>query len=1306
VASVTLEISKQRATEKRTKRVVDHKIASFGNDESPWNVGPDELKRQAIASLRGYIYQLHASVAAWIRLPPQGRLYLEIAEDYAEVLRNPANLEDILRAWQVKDTRESGNVTLNSQDVRDAIEHLFALQKSNPGRTVHLTFLTTSAIGQERDNPLPSGVAGLHAWKLAANGGAVAHLIAALKARFTAGPFADFLRASTDDEIQRSLISRLDFACGQPDWQEVERTSREYLVGIRSRVQATAIAASNAYDTLFAVVIEAVLQSATRELDAARFESEFARATAMAMPSQTHSDLLAALAAERRATDDVQAIDLSTLRRLSTALLELGRPPSILKHFPDADEPTVVALSELDHSPRWLVEEVVPGQKTPPAKSSIENLLSQHEHRHLIYAAPGAGKTHALWHLANTLLHPSPNSALAKNDASSHEKAAESDAVKVPLLLSVADLNSAEEALAPIQSVLRNHSPSKVANDPRVVVLLDGWTEFATGEYFAERSKLLAQLSDCRVIACARYSDVSDTTFRCWSLQLLTTDVVEATVSRAFPNSSRVSGQLADMIRLPLVLSLFLLLGGAASSPGELLSRFHRYVAKRLPEAFEDVLADAVSSLIRSGERNYSKLILSLKKSAARRNIPDPVELLQKLGTITERGRNALPVHDLYWSWLLGVGILREGRTEDAIYLLSTRESYELALQSNELPHQDLVASVASRDAVLAASFDASLAAPNVDPVLGDQLEDMFEHRALAVRCRAAIAGLRLGRSKYAKRALRVIDELSGARIHVPELQDALNPTTLFVHRAEVASWLGAPGTSIVMEVVAARGDEIWVPWLESVHRRGLLDSHTAVAVALACSGRVPKWCGDLLVDLLATEPWMLRFTSERRANVELAMWLANHYEEAAAPHTAGSGWWHVNQALLACGDDAVFERLLELFPSMGLKAQEFLGYAIASLGDPWLARFQRLAFAVAGAKHHHAMRDRISKQISEEIAREWIALGYHEHGWQTIIESRGSAVLPELIEQLPATFDGAVDVTALRVMRYLRNSPESLIQELDSRNRGQISAIDGESIILAAAQANTPGIEWLVQLATREPPVFGGYHAMLVLRAYVEWTKESGRQFLVNQPPVNGMPFAHWYVAARFLRDWNDIFSPEALALVPELALPVVVEMFKGDDDKAKRILERQPLLSSFDSKLFERMITSETLAPLIKRVFADVFVEFPLADLKRFVECSFVKQDEVEYALRFATSVEHKTVHCMLIERVLAAVTDIQRIRSIANMLRSYSRGEVVEILRELPRQDTLLFQDNLHWLCREVGNVRGELLVDEGGNLFACT
>lgn len=501
-------------------------------------------------------------------------------------------------------------------------------------------------------------------------------------------------------------------------------------------------------------------------------------------------------------------------------------------------------------------------------------------------------------------------------------------------------------------------------------------------------------------------------------------------------------------------------------------------------------------------------------------------------------------------------------------------------------------------------------------------------------------------------------------------------------------------------DVIAARGNATWLPWLESMYREGRLEPRIAVGTALACSGRVPQWCVEHLVEMLTEEPWLLRFTTERGANVDLAMWIADHYAEVMTPSTPGG--WHINQALASCGNDAVFERLLSLFPGMHLYAQEHLGYVIESQGDPWLGRFQRLAFSSPGHnKQHQPLQKHVSRQIDDETARQWIALGYYDCGWRVLIERYGSALLSELVEQLPATFDGAMQIPALEVMEHLRDAPDTLIPELNSRNRGRISPKVGECIILAAARATVAGVPWLVRMVATHPAIFGGYHAKLVIKAYVEWTKRTGITLAIDTPVAKGVPFSHWYVHGRFLLDWDDSMSPEAFALVPEVAIPTVVSALASDDEKAKRILERQPAVQSFDGALFERMIDSESLVPLIPRIFAELFDTFPASALERLVRSPIIKQDDLFYALRSASNIAFKAAHLILIERVLANPTDIQRIRFVANMLRSYSREEVVEMLRALPHVESQVAEDSKLWLWRETGNARGELLIDEGGN-----
>lgn len=110
----------------------------IGPGDESWNTTEQDAKRQAIAALRGYAYQLHQSLAAWIALPDDATLHLEISEDYAQIARDPASLDAVLTATQVKDTRESGSVTLNSADVKAAIRNFWGLHQANPDKPVRL----------------------------------------------------------------------------------------------------------------------------------------------------------------------------------------------------------------------------------------------------------------------------------------------------------------------------------------------------------------------------------------------------------------------------------------------------------------------------------------------------------------------------------------------------------------------------------------------------------------------------------------------------------------------------------------------------------------------------------------------------------------------------------------------------------------------------------------------------------------------------------------------------------------------------------------------------------------------------------------------------------------------------------------------------------------------------------------------------------------------------------------------------------------------------------------------------------------
>jgi hypothetical protein len=90
-------------------------MVSTGLPITPSPAGPPQGDPvgQAVASLRGYAYQIYVSAVAWLKLTDDEELYLEVAQDYAVAVH------DALAAVQVKDVKAT--VTIVSEGVRQAI---------------------------------------------------------------------------------------------------------------------------------------------------------------------------------------------------------------------------------------------------------------------------------------------------------------------------------------------------------------------------------------------------------------------------------------------------------------------------------------------------------------------------------------------------------------------------------------------------------------------------------------------------------------------------------------------------------------------------------------------------------------------------------------------------------------------------------------------------------------------------------------------------------------------------------------------------------------------------------------------------------------------------------------------------------------------------------------------------------------------------------------------------------------------------------------------------------------------------------
>ena len=222
-----------------------------------------DVEREAVASLRGYAYQVAAGALAWLDVDENGRIYLEVAEDFATVAQQS------LDATQVKDTAGSGSVTLNTEAVRDAVDTFVRLTASNKDRRVQLRYLTTAPIGTElKSLDRPAGVAGLIYWRQAAAGADVGPLRALLASDRFSVDVQTFLNARDDETLRRDLLHRIHWDCGQADLAGITQEIQERLVVLgRDRFNLPAAEARRLANVLiYHVLKKSVLKHASERV--------------------------------------------------------------------------------------------------------------------------------------------------------------------------------------------------------------------------------------------------------------------------------------------------------------------------------------------------------------------------------------------------------------------------------------------------------------------------------------------------------------------------------------------------------------------------------------------------------------------------------------------------------------------------------------------------------------------------------------------------------------------------------------------------------------------------------------------------------------------------------------------------------------------------------------------------------------------------------------------------------------------------------------------------------------------------------
>lgn len=169
-------------------------------------------KRQAVATIEAYDYQIWSTLEQWLKLGSDEALYLEGAEDF-DVCGPEQSV-----ASQVKHSRT--DISLSSKDVQDAIHNCWKLLQDNPNVPgLKLRFLTRGGVRLERPSPF-GGRKGIDVWASAAAGNdedalSLARELPVLLKQQGPG-LAAFLADAHPSVLRERLFTRIDWVVGEP----------------------------------------------------------------------------------------------------------------------------------------------------------------------------------------------------------------------------------------------------------------------------------------------------------------------------------------------------------------------------------------------------------------------------------------------------------------------------------------------------------------------------------------------------------------------------------------------------------------------------------------------------------------------------------------------------------------------------------------------------------------------------------------------------------------------------------------------------------------------------------------------------------------------------------------------------------------------------------------------------------------------------------------------------------------------------------------------------------------------------------
>lgn len=716
----------------------------------------------------------------------------------------------------------------------------------------------------------------------------------------------------------------------------------------------------------------------------------------------------------------------------------------------------------------------------------VNELSSTAQGINIIIANGGAGKSSVLWSIARELAE--------------HE-------YLIPIFIPIKDFPSITDINEFINELSSGNSFRDIIKLENVVFLLDGLNDISGGgRQDSEIRKLLSLLSNSISIITSRpLKMINNATY--WDLELLDTNQVNDYLFSCNLSTPNNSHNMVDVLRYPLMLILYVSMRGRVNDVSTLFQEYFFHITDDFPSPVDILksVSETTATAYYNNELNsYSAFNATFKSYYKKYSGEDFGYDISSLGILSKKNNYISPIHDLYWEWLIGCGVLFNWseNKRSVEFDLNLRKCIYTSLGSSvlSLPSESELIQLIDLDIILSSYFFKKVIGDFKYTEFKSSLEfKIYEKLSspLAFEVFRAVKSVLIScNGKLLSNAFDKLNRLTETKFKVSSILEVIDDDFLWQNKCILLEYLKINKLPyVIISHIENMQSVRWGLWSEEVFLSGEIQFNQASRIYFSSSKQLPTW---VVNNFKSNEPfefvYSLRNAARLGVNENLASWLYENFDEIVDLSKGGSFVFNLMDIIEKCGNDTLIEQIVSDYFELDERKQEYFIFLLEKVNFRFLLPMKNKLFDSALRTHEKSKLFSILVNEFSDVELElWINSEnekYSDLGWSAIAKRKGMEVLERIIDSLPASYAGLHMIPPLRALHKIDNLPSSLEDVLMSKLGSPMQPMATQDFIIAMSNIKPHGILRVMNMIRQSPHMMGAFHFEIFLKEYSKWSQ------------------------------------------------------------------------------------------------------------------------------------------------------------------------------------------------------------------------